>query len=132
MATQDFASPGFGNYIANKSAGAQAIDSAAGFFGKSFDFGNGSLPDMLQAMFYMAISIGAILAVIQIARAGYLYVTGDMVPQNKTKAKVVLQDAILGLILLLAVWVILNTINPDILKLDFTRNLPKGGASQTK
>ncbi|NBV76902.1 hypothetical protein EBR66_01940 [bacterium] len=103
--------------------GVQAVNNATDFIGKSFDFGSGSIPDILQAFFYMALSVGAILAVIRISWAGYLYVTGDIKPENKSKAKEVLQDAILGLIILLSVWAVLNTINPDILNKDPFRSL---------
>jgi hypothetical protein len=95
------------------------------------------LPTLLNAGFKVAISLGAILAVIQIARAGLMY-TGflsyfEQIGTDKSKAKRVLNDAIFGLVLLLAVWIVLYTINPDLLNLDVLRsvrgNAVSGGAA---
>lgn len=80
------------------------------------------LPSVLNALFVLAISIGAVLAVLRIAYAGYLYLKGD-IWGNKSKAKDYLQDAVFGLVLLLAVWVILHSINPDLLNLDILRSI---------
>lgn len=79
-------------------------------------------PSVLNALFVLAISIGAVLAVLRIAYAGYLYLKGD-IWGNKSKAKEYLQDAVFGLILLLAIWVILHTINPQLLNLDVLRSV---------
>lgn len=81
-----------------------------------------SLPQFLNGLFKFAIAIGAMLAVLQFARAGFMYMTSD-VWSDKSHAKEILADTILGLFLLLAVWLILNTINPDILNLDAVRNI---------
>lgn len=81
-----------------------------------------SLPQFLNGLFKFAIAIGAMLAVLQFARAGFLYMTSD-IWSDKQHAKDILGDAVLGLLLLLAVWLILNTINPEILNLDAVRNI---------
>lgn len=75
------------------------------------DFGN-----FIQKMFVGAISFGAIFAVFRLAWAGFLYVGSDLWT-SKEKAKEVIRDTLLGLFLLLAIWLILNQINPDILKM---------------
>ncbi len=74
------------------------------------------LPGMLNSAFQIAISLGAILAMLRIGFAGYLYMGSDMFT-DKTHAKEVFRDAIIGLLLLLAIWLILYQINPDILTL---------------
>jgi hypothetical protein len=76
--------------------------------------GGGDLSTFLNNLFKFAIAIGAIGAVLRLAYAGYLYMGSDMWTQ-KGKAKEVISNVVLGLILLLAVWLILNQINPDIL-----------------
>lgn len=81
-----------------------------------------SLPQFLNGLFKFAIAIGAMLAVLQFARAGFMYMTSD-IWSDKQHAKDILGDAVLGLLLLLAVWLILNTINPEILNLDAVRNI---------
>lgn len=79
-----------------------------------------NLPQFLNGLFKFAIAIGAMLAVLQFARAGFLYMTSD-VWGDKQHAKDILADTVLGLLLLLAVWLILNTINPDILDLNILK-----------
>ena len=74
------------------------------------------LSNFLGTLFLAALSIGAILAVLRIAYAGYMYMVSDLWT-NKEKAKEILGQTVLGLLLLLAVWTILNQINPDILSL---------------
>lgn len=83
---------------------------------------NGSLADFVSNIFTMAISAGAILAVIRLSWAGYLYMTTDSWG-SKGHAKEVIGDVVLGLLLLLGIWLILWQINPDILKLNFLNSL---------
>ncbi len=79
---------------------------------------SGDVGTFFQAAFDIAIVIGAMLAVLQIGRAGVMYMTGDII-SNKTRAKEILQDAIIGLVVLISIVLILKQINPTILKLDF-------------
>lgn len=83
---------------------------------------NSSLADFFQALFYTAIAVGATLAVLRLGYAGFLYMGGDSFGKI-TEAKRIMQDVVLGLLLLLAVYVILNQINPDILNLDILRSV---------
>ena len=86
----------------------------------------GNLPDFINGLFKFAIIIGAIAAVLRIAYAGYLYMFSDMWSQ-KGQAKEILADVTLGLLLLLSIYLILNQINPDILRLkalDVIKNNP--------
>lgn len=87
-----------------------------------------SLSSFVNKIFVAALSVGAILAVLRLAFAGYLYMTTDAWGQ-KGKAKEVIGDVVLGLLLLLSIWLILRQINPQILDLDAFRyisQLPKG------
>lgn len=74
------------------------------------------LPTFLNKAFELAIAIGAILAVLRIIYGGALYMGTDTFGQ-KNKAKEILQDAVLGLLLLLGTYIILSQINPTILNL---------------
>jgi hypothetical protein len=61
-----------------------------------------------------------------------MYMTGDII-SNKSRAKEILQDAVIGLVVLISIVIILKQINPNILKLDFTAtpvNLEQGGLNQ--
>jgi hypothetical protein len=82
----------------------------------------GNLADFFTTLFTTAISIGAIAAVLRLAYAGYMYMVSDMWT-SKEHARGIIRDVFLGLLLLLAIWLILFQINPDILKLDILSGL---------
>ena len=81
------------------------------------------VPELLNNLFVAGLAVGAMLAVLRIAYAGWLYMGSADMWSNKSEAIEVFRNAILGLLLLLGVWLILFQINPDILNLDFTRSL---------
>lgn len=76
-----------------------------------------SLSGYFNALFKIALSIGAIMAVLRIAYAGYMYMGAADMWGNKQKAREILGNAIIGLILLLAIYLILGQIDPRILNL---------------
>ena len=78
---------------------------------------SGDLYTFLNLVFVIALSVGAVMAVLQLAVAGYMYMGSDLW-QNKQKVKDKIRDAFIGLFLLLSVWIVLNLINPNILKLN--------------
>jgi ABC-type nickel/cobalt efflux system permease component RcnA len=83
-------------------------------------FGTGGAVDlgvMLNTAFQVAINVGAILAMMRIMWAGWLYMGAADMWSHKSEAKQVFQDAIIGLLILLAIWLILHQINPDILNI---------------
>jgi hypothetical protein len=75
------------------------------------------LTSFLQGLFDLLIVVGATLAVIQITRGGFIYMTQDVI-SSKIKAKDIIRDAVVGLVLLLSTVLILRQINPDLVKLD--------------
>ncbi len=81
--------------------------------------GDMSIASMLNTAFVVAINIGAILAMMRIMWAGWLYMGSADMWSNKHHAKEVFQNAIIGLLVLLAIWIILHQINPDILNITF-------------
>lgn len=83
-----------------------------------------SLESFFSTLFYTALAIGAVLAVLRLGYAGFMYMTSD-IWSNKEKAKGIIQEAVLGLLLLMAVWLILAQINPDILNLNILRSVPE-------
>ena len=80
-----------------------------------------SLASFISGLFTTAISIGGILAVLRLGYAGYLYMTSEAFG-TKSHAKEVIGDAVLGLLLLLGIWLILNQINPQILSLNILQS----------
>lgn len=81
------------------------------------------LGQFINRLFTAALSLGAILAVLRLAFAGYLYMTKDSF-QQKSNAKEVIGNAVLGLLLLLSIWLILRQINPQLLDLNILRHIP--------
>lgn len=79
------------------------------------------LGPFMNRVFVGAISLGAILAVLRLAWAGFTYMASDL-PGVKSNAKEIINDTLLGLFLLLAIWLILYQINPDILSLKININ----------
>ncbi len=80
-------------------------------------YGSDDLGGFVNRLFQAALSIGAILAVLRLAYAGYVYMTSEAFG-HKSHAKEIIGDAILGLLLLLSIWLILYQINPEILNLN--------------
>lgn len=78
--------------------------------------GPGDLGTFINAAFKITLSIGAILAVLRIAYAGYQYMSSDAWGE-KSHAKEILGDVVIGLLLLLSVYLILNQINPQLTQL---------------
>ena len=87
--------------------------------------GSGSLTELFNGAFRFAIAIGAILAVLRIVYAGFKYMTTDLFGV-KNDAKEIIFNSLSGLFLLLAIWIILNQINPNILKLDLLQSASSG------
>jgi len=84
-----------------------------------------SLGDFMNKLFTAALSIGAILAVMRLAWAGYLYMGTDAW-SKKGQAKEVIGDVVLGILLLLSIWLILKQINPCLLDLNVLQGIQEG------
>ena len=83
---------------------------------------SGDLASFFNAFFKTAIVVGAMLAVLRLGYAGFMYMTTDSFG-NKTTAKNIIQEAVMGLLLLLSIWIILFQINPNILNLDILQGV---------
>lgn len=80
----------------------------------------------LTNIFKIGIGIAGLLAVIMIMYGGIIYMSTDSFT-GKSEGKEIIKNALLGLMLALISWLILNTINPDILsfkQLDLPLNEP--------
>jgi hypothetical protein len=80
------------------------------------------LATYLPAVFSLSIGIGAAMAVVMITYGGILYATTDAI-NGKEEGKKYITDAIVGLLLILSSWIILVTINPNMV--NFSLILPK-------
>lgn len=86
---------------------------------------DGDLSDFLNRLFFFSISLGGILAVARLVWAGYEYMASDLWT-SKAKAREIIKDTLLGAVLLIAVYLILSQINPDLLNLEI--KIRNGGA----
>lgn len=77
---------------------------------------SGGVIAYINALFDLAVLIGAVIAVFVIASAGFQYMTTDAI-SHKKEGKERITQALTGLIMLLGIWIFFNQINPDILKL---------------
>lgn len=84
-----------------------------------------NLSSFFNAFFKTAIVAGAMLAVLRLGYAGFMYMTTDSFG-DKGKAKTIIQDVVIGLLLLLSIWLILNQINPNLLNLNILRGVSSG------
>jgi len=101
--------------------------------------GGGKVADYVPVVVKLGVALAAILAVVVIVIAGFMYITSGGDPGKNEKAKGFLLNAIIGLLIAVGYWLILQAINPAILggdvgldtapqgQVDFT--LPGGGTT---
>ena len=92
--------------------------------------GSNSLGTYFSNLFKIALSAGAILAVVRLVWAGYNYMGSDMW-STKDKAKGIIQEVVWGMLLLLGTYLILYQINPCILNLDILQSFSGSGQACT-
>lgn len=85
-----------------------------------------SVPDFINRVYIITIVLGSLLGVIKLALAGVKYSMSGVVT-DKTEAKNDILGVLLGLVVLLAPWVVLNTIYPNLLNLDITKSIQNPG-----
>lgn len=72
------------------------------------------LTEMVKYFYEWGVFIGGIAAFISLLFGGFLYLTSAGNPSRVSEAKDRMTSAIIGLILLLSIYLILNTINPEL------------------
>lgn len=82
----------------------------------------GSIPEFINAVYKLLIIVGSMFAVIKIAYAGTKYTMSDVV-SSKQSALSDIKGVFLGLAILLLPFVVLQTINPDLIKLNILDRL---------
>jgi hypothetical protein len=73
-----------------------------------------ALTDMVKYFYEWGIFLGGLAVLISLLIGGFLYLTSIGNPARMTEAKDRIFSAIIGLVLLLAIYLILNTINPEL------------------
>lgn len=85
-----------------------------------------SLPALLSALFKLLITFGSLFAVVMLVVAGIGYMISEAAVDIE-KAKERARAALWGLLLLTGCWLILYTVNPDLLK--FNLNIPSSNVN---
>lgn len=81
------------------------------------------MQNLLNALLGLTVGIAALLAVIMLVIGGFEYMTTDSA-FKMGNAKDRITNAIIGLLIVLAAVLILQTINPDIVSLNIFGNVP--------
>jgi hypothetical protein len=77
--------------------------------------GGGNLSSFFNTLYMLSIGAVAIIAVLQIMRAGIMYMGSDVVTE-KSQAKHLIRSSLFGLVLVLSPALIFSLINPNIIK----------------
>ncbi len=85
--------------------------------------GNLSAQQYIEALYKLSITVGSMLAVIQIIFAGVQYMLTDVIT-SKSDAIKRIRGALFGLLILVSAVLILQTINPKLLNLNIFNNAP--------
>ena len=72
----------------------------------------------MNIIFELAIGLAGVMAVIMIVWGGIQYMTTELI-SSKEAAKSTITNALLGLLMMLGTWALLNTLNPALLKVCF-------------
>lgn len=75
--------------------------------------------EYLEKIYIIGIGLAGILAVLMIVIGGIQYIGSGMSPSGKSDAKDRITNAIMGLLLALLSYLILNTIDPNLVSLNF-------------
>lgn len=89
-----------------------------------------SLPDYINKIYILLITIGALFGVVKIAIAGVKYSMSDVIT-DKSSARKDIYGVLMGLAILLLPYIVLYTINPELTKLNVLQNATKVNINQS-
>jgi hypothetical protein len=78
--------------------------------------GSAVLYQCINQLYKLAIVIASVVGVFFIVIAGYVYMSSDGSSEAVDKAKSILESTITSIVILLAGWVLLNALNPDLVQ----------------
>lgn len=84
------------------------------------------LPRCVNQIYVWSLGVAALLALLMMIVGGYYYMTSAGNAEQATKGVDMLWSSIIGLALLFGAYLLLNTINPDLVKFDAFSNDIKG------
>jgi len=88
-------------------------------------------PAYITSIYNLAIWIVGISALLMGSFGAFTYLTSAGNTSQVNKGKDIIKDAMIGLILVLATWLILHTINPDLVNWNFNRLNSTAGAGSS-
>lgn len=83
-----------------------------------------TVPQYILYIYWGSLAVGGVLAFGLIVWGGLLYITSAGNPSQQSNARAWIGSAVLGLLLLLGAYIILNTINPELVALKFPTLTP--------
>jgi hypothetical protein len=95
-----------------------------------------TLPKLINQIYLWALGVGALLALLMTVLGGYFYMTSGGNAESASRGKDMIFSAIVGLVLLFGSYLILRTINPDLVEFKIPagtciKNVP-GAATDTQ
>ena len=78
-----------------------------------------TLEKYLPGVFKLLIGLSAVAAVLMIVICGFQYISSDAI-QGKSAGRDRIKNAVLGLVLVISAWLILNTINPALMSINLS------------
>ncbi len=87
-------------------------------------------PSYIRAIYKFGIWTVGIAALLMISIGGFMYLTSAGNTSKTGQAKEIITDAIIGVILALVSWLLLYTINPDLVKNSSEVNNPSSSQTQ--
>lgn len=96
-----------------------------------FEGGQASVSNVVNDLFLLLVAIGAVVAVLKIAVAGITFMLSESFT-NRTAAKESIQNSLLGLAIVLSVVLILNVINPDLVRTNILDGVPSAPRFQSE
>ena len=91
-----------------------------------------SFPEYITGLYNFLVAAVAVCALLMITIGGIMYILSAGNQSTAGTAKTVVKDAITGLIIVFITWLILNTINPDLLNAKPDLSKLQQGASGSK
>ena len=89
-----------------------------------------SLPKCVNKIYVWALGLSVILALLMLILGGYYVMTARGNAEQASKGKEFIASALVGVVLLFAAYLLLNQINPNLVKFDYVANDLQGLNSQ--
>ncbi len=84
-----------------------------------------TFPQYVQALYKFGVWAVGIASLLMISVGGFMYFTSAGNNSKMEQAKNVIYDALYGLIAVLVAWVVLHTINPDLVNVDLGTSISR-------